>query len=369
MIVDTLDKLYQKGLSRRNFMVAAGAAGTVAALSGCNDNSSVATSTPAAATGITDTDILIFALNLEYLEAQFYLYAATGSGLAPADTTGGSASAFGTTAGATIATGANKLTGLTALQQNFVNELAYTEQTHVRLLRAALGTSMPPMPVIDLTFFAPAYVAAQTLAKIPAASQVTNFSPFTSYDNYLVGGFIFEDVGVTAYNGAAPLISAAGVAAGYLATAAGIMAVEAYHAAALRTQIVGNAIAAETTTPGNATATPPTNATQTTTYSQFTSANLIIALRASLGGGMETALTLPNTAVASSAANAPVASPTVAPPVYASSLVAATAANALAYYRSTDQVHHIVYGNGTAGIGKGGFFPNGTNFKFSTTTS
>ena len=214
MIVDTLDKLYQKGLSRRNFMVAAGAAGAVAALSGCNDNSTVTATTPTAATGLTDTDILIFALNLEYLEAQFYLYAATGAGLAAADTTGGSASAFGTTPGATIATGAVKLTGLTTLQQNFVNELAYTEQTHVRLLRSALGTSMPPMPVIDLTFFAPAYVAAQTLAKIPAASQVTNFSPFTSYDNYLVGGFIFEDVGVTAYNGAAPLLSTAGIAAG-----------------------------------------------------------------------------------------------------------------------------------------------------------
>ena len=366
--MDTLDKLYQKGLSRRNFMVAAGAAGAVAALSGCNDASTVSTTTTTAATGLTDTDILTFALNLEYLEAQFYLYAATGAGLAAADTTGGSASPFGTAPGATIATGAVKLTGLTTLQQNFVNELAYTEQTHVRLLRAALGTSAPPMPVIDLTFFAPAFVAAQTLAKIPTASQVTNFSPFTSYDNYLVGGFIFEDVGVTAYNGAGPLISAAGVAAGYLATAAGIMAVEAYHAAALRTQLVGNAIAAETVVAGNAAANPPTNATTATSYSQFNSANLIIALRSSLGGGGETALTLPNTAISAGAANAPVASPTVPAPVYASSIVAANS-SALAYARSTDQVHHIVYGAGAGVVSKGGFFPNGTNFKFSTTTT
>ncbi len=366
MIVDTLDKLYQKGLSRRNFMVAAGAAGTVATLAGCNDSFSTSTATVPAATGITDTDILIFALNLEYLEAQFYLYAATGAGLAPADTVGGSASAFGTTAGATIVPAVTKLSGLTAIQQNFVNELAYTEQTHVRLLRSALGTSAPPMPAIDLTFFAPAYVAAQTLAKIPTASQVTNFSPFTSYDNYLVGGFIFEDVGVTAYNGAAPLISAAGVAAGYLATAAGIMAVEAYHAAALRTQLVAKAIAAEVITPGNATATPATVATTSTTYSQFTSANLVIGLRASLGGGNETALTLPNTNLLPG--TAPAATAAIPAPVYASSLVAANA-NALAYARSTDQVHHIVYGVGAGVVSKGGFFPNGTNFKFSTTTT
>ena len=144
------------------------------------------------------------------------------------------------------------------------------------------------------------------------------------------------------------------------------MAVEAYHAASLRTQITGNAIAGETTTPGNAAATPPTNATTTTSYANFAAANLVIALRSSLGGGNETTLTLPNS-VAPAGSAAP-ASPTVAAPVYASSLVAASS-TALAYPRSTDQVHHIVYGSPTVGVGKGGFFPNGTNFRFSTTVS
>ena len=357
--MDTLDKLYNKAVSRRNFLVAAGATGAVAALAGCNDNSSITTATPVTPSAtLTDLDILNFALNLEYLEAQFYLYAATGQGLAAADMTGGASSGY-TTVGTTIVPTTTKLTGLTTIQQNFVNELAYTEQTHVRLLRAALGANAVAIPAIDLTFFGPLAVAAKITT---AATGTGSFSPFTSYDNYLVGGFIFEDVGVTAYNGAAPLISAAGVAAGYLATAAGILAVEAYHAAGLRTQITGNAIAGETTTAGVGTA----NATTTTSYANFAAANLVIALRSSLGGGNETALTLPNTLLAPG--TAPAASATTPAPVYASSIVAANA-SALAYGRSTDQVLHIAYGSATVGTAKGGFFPAGANFRFSTTVS
>lgn len=277
---------------------------------------------PNSSSTVSDPDILNFALNLEYLEAEFYLHAATGSGLASADT--------GSSAG--TVTGGAKVSGLTSAQQNIVNEIAYDEQEHVRFLRSALGSSAVSRPAIDLTNSFNALASAAGIA--------STFNPFASFDAFLVGAFIFEDVGVTAYNGAAPLISPAGIKAGYLGAAAGIMAVEAYHAAYVRATITANA-----TTQG------------TSAYPYFGYANQVSALRATLGGGNETKLTVPS--------GTTTATTTVTP----TSVVAADN-NALAYARTTDQVLHIVYGTGKgAGVKSGGFFPSGLNGAISATQS
>jgi hypothetical protein len=284
----------------------------------------------------TDTDVLNFALNLEYLEAQFYLYAATGKGLQTSDTTAGSASPF-QTVGTVTPGNAAAVPGLTAAQQEIVNEIAYEEQEHVRFLRSALGTAAVPMPSIDLSFFGPLAVAAGVTGP--------TFNPFSSFNYFLIGSFIFEDVGVTAYSGAAGLISEAGVAAGYLNAAAGILAVEAYHAAYVRTSITGGAIAA-----GSAGA-----------YPYITVANQVAALRASLTVGASAA---PGT---TGSVETPLALPTSL--TTASSIVAASPTTAIGFARTVNQVHHIVYGSPTVGVSKGGFFPNGTNSIFATTTA
>jgi len=275
-------------------------------------------------TAYGDADILNFALNLEYLEAEFYLHAATGSGLATAD--------IGSNPG--TVTGGAQVTGLTTAQQNILNEIAYDEQQHVRFLRSALGSAAVARPAIDLTNSFNALAAAAGIG--------SSFNPFTNFNTFLVGAFIFEDVGVTAYSGAAPLISVAGIAAGYLTAAAGILAVEAYHAAYVRTVLTAGAIAQ-----GN------------TAYPYLTYANQVSTLRATLGGANETALTVP--------AGTTSATSIVTP----SAIVAATTANAIAYARTTDQVLHIVYGTAGSGAGvkSGAFFPSGLNGNISVTQS
>jgi len=178
----------------------------------------------------------------------------------------------------------------------------------VRFLRQALGSSAVPRPAIDLmnSFNA----AAQ------AAGIGSSFNPFADEDSFIVGAFVFEDVGVTAYHGAATLLSSST----NLAAAAGILATEAYHAGEIRTLI---------TQLGGA---------------YLTYANQISALRAKAGGGAETTLS-------------------------ASTIVNADS-NSISYDRTTDQVLHIVYLAPSPGVVKsGGFFPNGLNGTITATAS
>ena len=303
------------GRSRRSFLAGASALGAAAVITGCSDSGTIAPPpTPTPTPNPTDVDILNFALNLEYLEAEFYLRAATGSGLATAD--------IGTSPGAV--TGGTQVPNLTPTQQSILNEIAYDEQSHVQFLRKALGSAAVARPAIDLTFFGPLAVAAKITG---------TFSPFTDFNAFLLGAFVFEDVGVTAYHGAAPALTDAG----HLSAAAGILAVEAYHAAYVRTALTGIAV---------------NMAAANTPYPYFADANLVSALRGTLGGGNETPLVLPTSTSTPSA------------------IVAADTTNAIAFNRTTDQVLHIVYGAAPgSNVNSGGFFPNGLNGTITVTSA
>lgn len=167
----------------------------------------------AQSSSLTAVDVLQFALNLEYLEAEFYTTATMGKTI---DQVG---------IGIDGAGNAGPTTGWN--QVNFSNNLVFTgqvamqigedERDHVALIRSAL----------------------QAAGVTPVAKPPINLGAlglgFGNVLEFLTLARIFEDIGVTAYGGAAGLPFFA--SSPYIGTAARILAVEAEHAGNIRLQV------------------------------------------------------------------------------------------------------------------------------------
>lgn len=191
----------RRALNRRNFIRNVGLAGAAAAgasiLSACGSTANSAVM----AAGPSESDVLNFALNLEYLEAEFYLYATTGQGLASADQ--------GAATGPT--TGGQKVTFSDSRLADIAAEITLDETLHVKFLRSALGSVAVPKPAINLAAL----------------------GPVTSDATFLTLSRAFEDTGVSAYSGAATLLTGSNLQA-----AAQILATEALHTGNIRLKVV-----------------------------------------------------------------------------------------------------------------------------------
>ena len=245
-----------------------------------------------------DLDVLNFALNLEYLEAEFYLRATTGQGLSDADIDGKG------NQGPVV--GGKKVKFDTKAVRLYAEEIAADEKAHVLFLRAGLGDARVARPKINLKA---SFTAAAQAAGLITAGQ--EFDAFANETNFLLASYIFEDVGVTAYKGAAPLLTDKGL----LEAAAGILGVEAYHAGIIRTLLYSRGL--------------------------FTEARAISNARDSLDGDSDLDQGIGNKDKAN---------------------LVPTDDNGIAFSRSVPQVKNIVYLSPDGA--KGGFFPNGINGAF-----
>ena len=283
---------------RRAFMKAAGFGGVIAAFAGAMTGEVKAQSAD------VDVAIMNFALNLEYLEGEYYNRGVYGVGLPP-DLTGGAGVQGGGVQGG------SKVNFQNTIVLNTMAEVANDEKNHISFLRAALGKAAVAEPVISLDKAFTAFAAA---AGLPS-----NFSPYADDFSFLLGAYTLTEVGVTAYNGAAPFITSKTD----LAAASSILAVEAYHLGTIRTLL---------------------SSQQNAFYDNATA--LISAARASLSGAPDDQGIGADQSTLDGGFPSPVN-------------ITDTDANSLAFARTPRQVLNVVYGH--AGSFKGGFFPNGLN--------
>ena len=160
-------------------------------------------------------------MNLEYLEGEFYANAYFGRGF---DELGIATNGTGTP-GTTTVKANPQVDFINPFIRDYAAEIANDEIAHVRYLRSVLGSYAVARPNINLMDSFNILAAAAGLG--------STFDPFASQENFLLGSFIFEDVGVTAYSGGAVLIQDPDL----IPPLAGILSAEAYHASIVRTTL------------------------------------------------------------------------------------------------------------------------------------
>ena len=203
----------EAALSRRSLVqTIAGTALAMTFLAGCGGSDDDDNNNGGGTTDGTslDTAILQFALNLEYLEAEFYSFAVNGAGIP--------ASLYTGTIGTPQATTGGARTNFTSPNyENVAREIASDELNHVEFLRGVLQSRN-------------ALIAKPRIELNPLGLDLSTEA------GYITLARAFEDTGVSAYLGAAGAIFDKGI----LGAAAAILSVEALHTGNIRLQQVAS---------------------------------------------------------------------------------------------------------------------------------
>ena len=186
------DEGQQRQVSRRKFLGYVGASSAILATAASCKKSSSDNGTDL---GSGDVGILNYAYALEQLEAAFYIMVIN-----------------------------SQYTGITAQETSYLTDIRDHEVAHREFVKAALGSAA--IPALTVTFAS------------------VNFADRTSV---LSTAKTFEDLGVSAYNGAGHLLTNPD----YLTVAGKIVSVEARHAALIRDLIAFNSFADSTAIDSN----------------------------------------------------------------------------------------------------------------------
>ncbi len=337
-LLEMLERTENQRAARRSFIRLCGGAaamtGGLALLSACDDDDDddvtpAPTPTPTPTSDAQDIAVLSFALQLEYLEGNYYTYAVTGGGIPAALQTG-----VGTQGAVIPGSGNGAARAVTfgdPVIAQYAREIAADELAHITFLRTALGAAAPAQPTINLSGSAAvttpggqavgAFTAAARAAGVIGPNDI--FDPFLNDQNFLIGSYLLTDVGVSAYRGSARLITNKT----FLEASAGILATECYHDGVIRSALYSRGL---------------------TVPSIFTDIQRISDARDGLDGPADTDQGI------GTAGNA--------------NLVP-TDGNGLVLGRTAPQVLNVVYQNATPGTMAGGFFPAGVNGSIRSTVA
>ncbi|PKA57848.1 Desiccation-related protein PCC13-62 [Apostasia shenzhenica] len=258
----------------------------------------------------SDIDLLEFPLNLEYLEAEFFLFGAFGFGL--------DKEAPSIAAGGPPPIGATKA-NLSSIIHGIVAQFAFQEVGHLRAIKKSVEGFPRPLLNLSSTNFAEIIDEAFDQKLEPP------FDPYVNDLNYLITSYLFPYVGLTGYVGTNPKLKSAHAKR----LVAGLLGVESAQDAVIRTLLYQRAWELV----------PPYNIT----VAEFT--GKISVLRNELGGDSvkDEGIVVP----AKEGAEGKIKGNVIAGDEYS-----------MAYARSPEEILRIVYSSGSASK-PGGLFPNG----------